>query len=70
MTRAQACIREAAKGNVSELSPAVLEVLATLMHGCDCLTDAQLAAGVTQLLSAAGYAAGTSEGQSITSQLR
>ena len=70
MHRAQICIRESTPSNVSGLSPAALEVLATVMQGCGSLTDADLAAGTTQLLNAAGHTLGRAEAQRIASGLR
>ena len=67
---AQACIGKFAHSNPPSLSPAALEALATLAQGCECLTDADLAAGVTQLLGAAGYTLEKAQGQSIASELR
>ena len=70
MTRAQACITDVMKGTASGLSPATLDVLITVMLAYDCLTEADMAAGVTQVLSAAGYKLDDAAEQSIAARLR
>ena len=67
---AQVCIRGTAHCAPPSLSPVALEVLKTLAQGCDCLTDADMAAGISQLLGAAGYKLEKAEGQSIALGLR
>ena len=70
MHRAQVYIGESTHGRISGLSPAAEEVLATVMQGCGSLTDADLAAGVVQLLNAEGYTLEGPEAQSTASGLR
>lgn len=69
-TRAQACITEIIKGTASGPSPAALEVLTTMMLACDCVTDGDMTAGVTQVLSVAGCKLNDARRQSIAARLR
>lgn len=67
--RAQACTREASD-SPPDLSTDLVELLATLIQGCDCLKDADMAAGLRQLYSAAGAELDSSQSQRLASELR
>ena len=67
--RAKACV-DSTLGTRADASPALLEALATLMQGCDCQGEAQMAQGVQQLCSAAGLQLSVAQGVTLAAELR
>ena len=69
MDRAKACVSSTC-GTCTDASPALLEALATLMQGCDCQGEAEMAQGVQQLCSAAGLCLSDTQGTRLAADLR
>ena len=69
MDRAGACVKSAL-GARADASPALLEALATLMQGCNCQGEAQMAQGVLQLCSAAGLQLSGAQSARLAADLR
>ena len=69
LDRAEACVKSAL-GAQADASPALLEALATLMQGCDCQGEAQMAQGVQQLCSAAGLRLSGAQSAKLAAELR
>lgn len=67
--RAQECIADVTNSH-ADLSPAALEVLATLMQGSDGLANADMASGLQQLFSATGCNLDDAQSRKIASGMR